>query len=296
MTETERQAANRIAITSAPLNRLAGRPYYDLPASIEVMTRLYRASAVDGFEFQNLAEWDARNPPAAEPERLPAWSKSRKYAVDKVASLLRETQLPILSIHANRDVGACLCSDRKQEIQRGKTLIHESLWLAQQVGAGVCVFHLWDTWKERFDPFLLQASLSEIAPSYPGVKASVENVPTHLPDVTPFDLVQAFEWITLDLRWAALYDQLHRFEAVRARIANVHLSAQLTGARWAMNPAWFPAGLETLDFYTALDTIQARWGRSGLWTVEVYDLPGDRWHDLREAMLALRQRIRKPPA
>lgn len=296
MIEAEPQAANRVAITSAPLNRLADKPYYDIPASIEVMTRLYRASAVDGFEFQNLAEWDERTPPAAEPERLPAWNDSKKYTVDDIASLLREAQVPILSVHANRDVGTCLCSDRKQEMQRGRTLIHESLWLAQQVGAGVCVLHLWDTWKERFDPYVLKSTLSEIAPGYPAVKASVENVPTHLPGVTPVDLVESFEWITLDLRWAALYDQLDRFAAVHARITNVHLSAQLTGTRWATNPAWFPAGLETFDFYTALDTIQARWGRSGLWTVEVYGLPGDRWHDLVEAMLALRRRIGKPPA
>ena len=101
----------------------------------------------------------------------------------------------------------------------------------------LCVFHLWDTWKEGFVPRFLQNVLLEIAAQYPGVKASVENVPTHLAGSTPFELVRQFEWITLDLRWAALYDELDRFELVRERLANVHLRGRLEGSEWMLDGA-----------------------------------------------------------
>ena len=124
-----------------------------------------------------------------------------------------------------------MCSDQERDIDRGKKLIHESLGLADRLGAAVCVFHLWDTWREAFDPDSLQDVFQEIAICYPGVKAAVENVPTHLDSFTPFDLVKRFRWITLDLRWAALYDELGRFEPLQDRIANVHLRGTLVSDR-----------------------------------------------------------------
>jgi len=275
------RSGNAISISVAPTTRVIGRRYYDLPGTVELMKQLVQASAVDGFEFQNLAEWDARNPPRDEAEkRLAAWEDSQKYDVDEMAGRLRQTGLPILSVHANRDVGICLCGDDEGEVGTGEKLIHESLSLAARIGAGVCVFHLWDTWKEDFEPVLLQGVLGEAAAGYPHVRASVENVPTHLPGFTPFELARRFEWITLDLRWAAMYDELDRFEAVKARIANVHLRGRLEGKQWVLDGAPF-------GFYEALDLIRDRWGYAGPLTVEPGGLRAGDWQDLVAAMASL---------
>ena len=52
----------RISLSIAPAVQVIGKPYYDLTGSIELMHRLWPAGVVDGFEFQNLAEWDASGP------------------------------------------------------------------------------------------------------------------------------------------------------------------------------------------------------------------------------------------
>lgn len=276
---------NPISISTAPVNRLVGRPYYDLHSTIEVMRRLWQESVVDGFEFQNLAEWDRENPPRDDDEqgnRLAAWTESLKYTTGEITTVIRDARLPVLSVHANRDVGIHLCSDREQDVDKGKRLIQESLSLAGKVGARVCVFHLWDTWKESFDPTFLKSAFREVVAQCPDVKvkASVENVPTHLAGFTPFELVREFEWITLDLRWAALYDELDRFELVKNRIANVHLRGRLEGSKWVLNQAPF-------GFYEALDTIRNRWGYSGVLTMEA-SVRGSNWEDLVAAMSSLR--------
>ena len=283
MQDTKR-AFNPISISVAPTTRAIGKRYFDLPGTIELMGLLWQESVIDGFEFQNLAEWDGENPPRDEREkRHAAWHESQKHTTDEIATLLQEAGLPILSVHANRDVGICLCSDQEQDINKGKRLIHESLFLAEKVGAPVCVFHLWDTWKEGFEPRFLQNVLLEIAAQYPGVKASVENVPTHLAGSTPFELVRQFEWITLDLRWAALYDELDRFESVKERISNVHLRGRLEGGEWVLEGAPF-------GFYGALDTIRGKWDYSGLLTMEPGGLRDGDWENLVAAMSTLRVR------
>lgn len=261
--------------------RVIGKPYYDLPGTVELMRRLWQTSVVDGFEFQNLAEWDAAHPPRDEAERrLAAWQDSQSYTVDEIAAVLQEAALPILSVHANRDVGVCLCSGGQRDLRRGQQLIHESLSLAEEVGAPVCVFHLWDTWQEAFDVHLLHDVLRQAAARHPAVQAAVENVPTHLAGHTPFDLAQRFAWITLDLRWAALYDELDRFEAVKERIANVHLRGRLQGDEWVLDDAPF-------GFYEALDIIRNEWGYGGLLTMEPSGLRQGDWHNLVAAMLSI---------
>ena len=277
------RAANPISISIAPTAAVIGRRYYDLPSTIELMNQLWQESVLDGFEFQNLAEWDAAHAPRDEANRrLAAWEESSRYTVTELASLLRATGLPIQSVHANRDVGIFLCSGDAQDLSRGKKLIHESLSLAKEVGAPVCVFHLWDTWEEGFDPDVLHLVLDEAAAQHPGVKASVENVPTQLARSTPFDLVQAFEWITLDLQWAAMYDELDRFEPVIDRVVNVHLRGRLEGSSWRLDKA--PFGL-----YEALHLLRRGWGYRGLLTMEPSGLQDGDLEQLVAAMASLNE-------
>jgi hypothetical protein len=275
-------ARNPISISVAPTTRAIGKRYYDLPGTIELMHQLWQESVVDGFEFQNLAEWDAAGPPRDEANRrLPAWEDSQHYTTNELATLLRATGLPIQSVHANRDVGICLCSGDEQDMIRGKRLIHESLLLAQKVGAPVCVFHLWDTWKEDFDPAVLHRILCQAATHHPALKASVENVPTHLARSTAFDLVQQFEWITLDLQWAAMYDELDRFESVMDRVVNVHLRGRLEGNAWVLDGAPF-------GFYKALRILRQDWAYCGLLTMEPSGLQDGDFARLVAAMASLR--------
>ena len=279
---------NLISISTAPSIKLIGKPFYDLYATLEVMQKFWAEAILNGFEFQNTAEWDAENPPRDEGEhRLAYWTDSQKYTIDQIATYLVATGLPVHSIHANRDVGICLCSDRPEEIDTGRRLIRESLSLARQVGASVCVFHLWDTWKEDFDTAFVHDTFVEIAAHYPSVKASVENIPTHLPGITPFGLTKEYDWITLDLRWAALYDELDKFAAVKDRIANVHLRGKIENGRWDIPSDWFPVQ-KTFGFYQAIDIIKNQWEYEGLLTVESIP-PNSTWQDILNATASLRE-------
>lgn len=272
---------NLISVSASPLTHIIKKPYYDLQSTIKVMNLLYHVKAVDGFEVQNLAEWCRENPPRDDVtnERRAAWDRSPKYSPIDIKELLQG--LPILSVHANRDIGILLCSNDENDIARGKNLLHESLWLAERIGAPVCVFHLWDTWKPDFDILFLKTILCEAASHYPGVKASVENVPTHMKGVTPFDLVKDFEWITLDLRWAALYDEFDKFGSLINRIVNIHLRGKLQNGRWVLDRAPF-------EFYGALTTIK-NWGYQKLLTLEPEGgIHNCAWEDLVTALHSLR--------
>ena len=276
---------NLLSITTPPLAVLIGKRGFQLDAMLDVMHRIWKESLVDGFEFQNLAEWDASGPPRDKAQfevRMKVWESCEKYSVDELAVVLKESKLPILSVHANRDVGIHLCSEKRREIQRGEQLIHSSLNLAQQVGAQVCVFHLWDTWKQQFDPNFLQRTLETIANQYTKVKAAVENVPINLPNHTPFEVVKEFEWITLDLRWAGMYNELDKFRQVKDRIVNVHLRGRLESDQWGIYHAPF-------TFYETLELLQKKWNYSGILTVEPEGgLKHAKWADFSAAMTSLR--------
>jgi len=252
--------ANSISVSSAPIAKLGGKKYYDLVGTLEVMHRVFGESIVDGFELQLEPEWDSENPPLTDAQ-FADWTKTPKYSFNEILTLLRREKLPILTVHASRDVGSYLCSNRERDLKKGKQLIYDSLSLANDLGAKVCVFHLWDTWKTRFDVDNLREDLLDMATQFPGVNASVENIPTHLEGHTPFSLVKLFDYVTLDLRWAALYDELNAFESIIDSVVNVHLRGSLEGDRWVLDRSSF-------SFYEALDRIRYKWKYSGLCTVE----------------------------
>jgi sugar phosphate isomerase/epimerase len=251
---------NMISVSSAPIAKLGGRRYYDLAGTLVVMKKVFRESVVDGFELQLQPEWDRENPPLTDAQ-FADWTKTPRYAVGDILTIFKKQNLPILSVHASRDVGTYLCSNRKQDSEKGRQLIHDSLSLANDLGAEVCVLHLWDTWKTKFDWHKLKKDLLYVAPRFPRVKASVENIPIHLEGHTPFSLVKHFDHVTLDLKWASLYNELSRFESVIDKIVNVHLRGRLREDRWVLDDSSF-------GFYEALDLIRKDWAYQGLLTVE----------------------------
>jgi len=253
---------SQLSITTAPLNLLLGGSYADLHGTLKTMKQLREESIVQGFELQDLAEWDSRGPPRdirMKAHRLKVWEKCEKFSSDEKISMTSEAS--ILSIHANRDVGIYLCSEDDQEQLHGRTLIKETLEFAEAISAHQAVFHLWDTWSPDFDLKHLRNELYRIASHYPSVIPSVENVPTHLEDFTPYDLVREFDWITLDTRWAGMYNELDAFSEITNKISNVHLRGSLEGDEWQLHKSPY-------SFQDALDKIVVDWGYSGLVTVE----------------------------
>jgi sugar phosphate isomerase/epimerase len=252
--------ANLISVSSAPIAKLGNKKYYDLLGTLDVMKRVFRESAVDGFELQLEPEWDSENPPLTDAE-LADWRKTPKYTCREILTLVKETKLPILSVHASRDVGNYLCSCHEHDVEKGKRVIYETMAFAEDMGTEVCVFHLWDTWKAKFNVNQLQKIFANITDQFPKTKATAENIPTHLEGHTAFMLVRLFEYVTLDLRWAALYNELDAFESIVNRVVNVHLRGKLEGDRWILDRSSF-------GFCEALDKIKNEWGYAGLLTVE----------------------------
>lgn len=78
---------------------------------------------------------------------------------------------------------------------------------------------------------------------------------------TPFSLVRPFNYVTLDVKWASLYNELNVFESIIGKVVNVHLRGSLREDRWFLSSSSF-------SFYEALDLIRNRWGYQGLFTVE----------------------------
>ena len=251
---------NLISVSSAPIARLGNKEYYDLLGTLEVLRKVHKDSTVDGFELQLEPEWDSERSPLTDAE-LADWTKITKFTFRQISALVRKERLPILSVHASRDVGGYLCSSRKRDFEKSKNLIFESLSLTENLGAKVCVFHVWDTRKKEFDSEAVREVFLEISRQFSRVKASVENIPTHLRGHTPFTLAEQFDYVTLDLRWAALYDELDRFESIVDKIVNVHLRGRLEGNAWVLNRSSF-------SFQQALSKIQGKWKYPGLLTVE----------------------------
>jgi sugar phosphate isomerase/epimerase len=252
--------ANLISVSSAPIAKLGNKKYYDLLGTLGVMKRVFQESAVDGFELQLEPEWDSENPPLTDGE-FADWRKTPKYTLGEIVTLVKETKLPILSVHASRDIGNYLCSSRESDVEKGKRVIYETIAFTEELGTKVCVFHLWDTWKTNFDMNRLQKIFSSITAQFPKTKAAAENIPTHLEGHTAFMVVRLFDYVTLDLRWAALYNELDAFESIVNKVVNVHLRGKLEGERWILDRSSF-------SFCEALDKIKNEWGYAGLLTVE----------------------------
>lgn len=221
---------NLISVSSAPIARFDNKRYYDLLGTIEIMKRVLQESVVDGFELQLQPEWDSENPPLTDAQYAD-WTKTPKYTVAEISAILESLKLPILSVHASRDIGCYLCANRDRDYEKGKRMIYDALFLSGNVGAKVCVFHLWDTWKTWFDVKGLRKAFLRITAEFPNIKASVENIPTHLKGHTPFSLAKLFDYVTLDIMWASMYNELEMLESIADKVVNVHLRGSLRGNR-----------------------------------------------------------------
>ena len=254
----------QLSISTVPLATYMHRKYYDLGATLYVMRLLGREGVVDGFELELLAEWNVGFAPVdrdTKYDRRFEWEASRKYEVSEIVSLIRRHDVPVLSVHANRDIGMLLCSGAAESVDRGRMLMDRAMTLARDVGAGACVFHLWDPWTETVDFDLLAEIVAEQSLGFPEVRAAVENIPVLRRDLTPFAVLGRFPWITLDLKWADMYGELDRFRDQVHRIANVHLHGALMGRRWVLKDS-------ALDFPAVLQTLLYDWGYGGPVTLE----------------------------
>jgi len=256
------------------------------------MNTLHAQAAIDGFEFQKIAEWDSVGPPRDEYRegnqigaRARAWKSCSKYTIENLANSINSYGLPISSVHANRDVGICLCAGSNSDLERGKELINETLSLCKALSSNVAVFHFWDTRTKYIDSKLLHRVLDEYQSHYINIRAAVENVPTSVEDLTPFELAKQFNSVTLDTRWACMYDELEQFYSILSRIVNIHLRAQLVDRRWI-----FESSTWTFDEIVSL--ISGKWKYSGLITLEPEGGYRDATiEDLVEALKVLRRNL-----
>ena len=273
---------NLISVSSAPVAGFDDKEYYDLAGTLEVLKRVFKLAVVDGFELQLEPEWDDENPPLTDADWAD-WTKTPKFTAEGIIKTVKEAKLPILSVHASRDVGSYLCSERRKDHQKAKRIMHDALLIAGELDASVCVFHLWDTWKTSFNIDRVGGIFQECADEFPNVKASVENIPTHIEGSTPFELVRGFRYLTLDLRWAALYEELDKFEEIAKSVVNVHLRGRLEADRWVMERSSF-------GFYEALNRIVCDWRYAELLTVEPEGkIDGSMFGNFIEAMRSLKR-------
>ncbi len=259
---------NQLSLSTGSLSHLVGKEYYDFNTIAALMKSIHTRGLIDGFEFQKIAEWDSVGPPRNDYQegyytgrRARAWKCSSRHSIQELANTIRDLEIPILSVHANRDVGICLCRENDEDIKRGTDLIDETLLLCNALGSKVAVFHFWDTWTGEIDTESLCDILDDYQSRYPGIRACVENIPTRVEGLTPFELSKLFNSVTLDTRWACMYDELERFRDILPRIANIHLRGELVDSQWVFKSS-------TWTFDDIVQLIRDRWRYSGLITLE----------------------------
>lgn len=249
---------NRVCISTGSLPRLEGKQFYELSSVVRVMKRLLDESKVDGFEFVLLPEWDSENPPLS-PSDAP--KECEKHTVQEVLDALETRNFPILSVHANRDIGNYLCHEDTEKVEKGIRIMRECLDFTREVGSRVCVFHFWDTWKEVFDLSFLEATYQKFQNMYPEVELSVENISTRYMGKTPFQIMKNFRFKTLDLKWASLFDEFDAFVDIIWQVDNVHVQGRC-------QDGMLVPSVGSLDYEKAIRRIKEA-GYCGIFTVEL---------------------------
>ena len=276
---------DRLSINTAPLTSYLKKKYYDLEATIYIMRMFSEEKVVDGFEFQLLAEWNPDYHPLNKDtkfDRELAWENSRKYRIEEIAAILKAAHLPILSVHANQDIGICLCAEEPELNRRGIQLIKRALLLAEKIDAHICVFHLWDPWLEDIDFQSIKRAFISVLNDFPTVKASVENIPVYSASTTPYKIVKDYPWITLDVKWALMYGELGRYKAVRDKIIDIHIHGRAQKNRWLFSTAHHTVS-------DILRTIEKDWDYHRLLTLDTEgSFENMKWRDLVAGISSLR--------
>jgi len=253
---------SKIAISTGSLPRLEGKQFYELDSVVRMMRRFLKESKVDGFEFVLLPEWDSENAPLT-PTSAPF--ECEKHTVDEVFEALQGHDFPILSVHANRDIGNYLCSLDETLKNKGVRLIDECINFTRKVGSRICVFHFWDAWKESLDLQYLKSVYDRFQAAYSDVEVSVENIPTKHLGGSPFHVMRCFRYKTLDLKWASMYNEFDAFANVLGEVDNVHIQGRLEAGQIVPTTG-------NLDVRHALTRIRVS-GYSGLFAVELEGKP-----------------------
>lgn len=247
-----------IALSTGWLPRLENRPYYDLSSVFNVMNRFSRKHVIDGFEFGLLPEWDSENPPLT-PSEAPLTCE--KHSLHEILGLLNQKGFAVLTAHASRDVGAYLCSESMLDYAKGVRLVNDSMEFCHAIGSGVCVFHFWDPWKQNLDAARLHKVYGECVGSVSDVELSIENIPTVLEGTSPFRLIEGFERVTLDLKWASMFSEFDSFFEVIDKVDNVHVQGKY-------HDGTFAPTVGSLDYHRALKRL-VNAGYRGIFTLEL---------------------------
>lgn len=256
------ETMNNVSISTTSLPRLEGNNFYELSSTIKMMNRFLKESKVSGFEFVLLPEWDSENPPLT-PSDAP--SECEKHMVEEVLAIVQAQNFPILSVHANRDIGNYLCYGDEGKVEKGIRLMRECLDFTRKVDSKICVFHFWDTWKEAFDLSFLEATHQKFQNIYPEIEISIENIPTKYKNKTPFQVMKNFRYKTLDLKWASLFNEFELFVKIIGQVDNVHIQGKYHDGNLVPS-------VGNLDYEQAIRRIREV-GYSGVFTIELEDRP-----------------------
>lgn len=207
-----------IGFSHTALPRLVGGRYYDLTAAAAGWQALGR-QAPAGIELVLLPEWDGSNPPLTATDAQ--WEKCPRYSDADLLAWVQDNNLPVLSVHANRDIGMHFCSG---SVQRGQELLAQAMDLCASLNTEICVAHLWDTWSKDFAPHSILEATRPVTKSRPRIILAAEYLPTSLPGHSPPDILKIFPHWTWDTHWARLYNDTIPDDI--SAIAHLHLQGE----------------------------------------------------------------------
>jgi hypothetical protein len=275
-----------LSVSTGPLNshKDIRTPYYDLQSTVEVMARTRSDSDIDGFELQLMEDWNKKSPPQSHSneKNIANWKKAPDYSVGDVIKAVMPLKESILTVHANKDIGILLCSEDSKEVDIGLHLLHEALSITEGLEAKYCVVHLWDYWKEHFDYPRVCGLIEEISSD----KVCVENTPAHYMGKKPHQMLRGFDSITLDVKFAYMFDEIEAYQEHVSRVRNVHLSGQLADGKWGVSQ--YPETNIGVTLEEIIENLIETWGYQGILTVE--SVPKDQtWDDTMKGLNKLKQ-------
>ncbi|MBS3790967.1 MAG: hypothetical protein KGY66_08665, partial [Candidatus Thermoplasmatota archaeon] len=130
-------------VSSTVLPIAIGKSFTDYKSIPEAFEKL----DVSGLEFKFLPEWSTDRPPLG--RTAADWENCPKPSYEDLTEILEE--IPVPTVHINRDMGDMLCSEDEDMVERGRNTLVNNLATAEKIGSDVAVIHLWDTRAEHLD-------------------------------------------------------------------------------------------------------------------------------------------------